>query len=119
MSGPIFFVRSSCIITTISELLALDESIENARIDIELLSSATVMCIHVSLVFVLCYSAEQLTAQLNRIAESVYIDVNWFNLPIPQQKALKMIICRARLTFRLTGYDIFICSIESFLKVLF
>lgn len=51
------------------------------------------------------------------ISQIIYSDLQWFNLPILQQKRLVLIIGRAQKTFRLNGFGIFDCSLEMFWKV--
>lgn len=117
MTGPLFFELSSCIIGTVFELLALDQTIQDQQLDATVVVSANALSIHVSMVYILCHYAEKLTAQSIEVSRMVYYDLLWYKLSVRQQKNIIMPLRRAQKLFKLDGYGIFACSMELFLNV--
>lgn len=117
MTGPLFFELSSCIIGTVCELLALDQTIQEQQIDASVFVSADALGIHVSMVYILCHFAEKLSNQSFNVTRIIYYDLVWYNLSVERQKCMVLPICRSQESFKLTGYGIFDCSMEIFLKV--
>lgn len=117
MSGPLLIELSSCIISTVLELLAFDNMIQQKHIDTTFATSAGTLSIHTTMVFILCYYAEKFTTQSFDVMDTVYSDLLWYKLPIKQQKFAIMPISRSQVQFRLEALGIFNASMEIFLKV--
>lgn len=71
----------------------------------------------ISLNFILCYYADNLTNHACGIGDEMYNSL-WFEMPVQQQKLLLMPICRAQIVFRLKGLGIFTFSLENFARIL-
>lgn len=117
MSGPLFYTLSSCIVYIAIEFLALDETFRRKEFDSMVVVTGNALLITVAMVYVLSHYSEKLTTHSYEIADFIYIDLFWYNLTSAQQKRLVLPICRAHKGFRLVGFGIFYCSMESFLKV--
>lgn len=117
MSGPLFFTLSSCIVYIAIEFLALDETFRRQDFDTTLLVTVNALLITIAMVYILSFYSEKLTTHSYEIAHMVYVDLLWYKLTAAQQKPLVLSICRANKYFRLVGYGIFYCSMETFLKV--
>lgn len=120
MTAPVFFELSTCIICTVLELLTVDQSIHDERFvlfDVTIITSITILGLHLSIVFILCLYGEALSAQSLQVTNIIYSNLLWYKLPVQQQQILNMPIRRAQKIFRLKGYGIFDCSMELYLKV--
>lgn len=71
----------------------------------------------ISLNFILCYYADNLTNHACGIGDEMYNSL-WFEMPVLQQKLILMPICRAQIIFRLKGFGIFTYSLENFARIL-
>ncbi|XP_031622714.1 uncharacterized protein LOC116340381 [Contarinia nasturtii] len=76
-----------------------------------------ILFISISVNFILCYYADNLTSHACGIADELYNSL-WFEMPIQQQKLLLVPICRAQKLFRLTGFGIFTYSQQNFAWIL-
>lgn len=117
MSGPLFFELLSVIIIIVLDLLALDYAIQKKQFDSTLILVGSCLSIHMSTLSLLCHHSECLTTKSNEIADNIYSNLQWFNLPVSQQKLLLLSIGRAHRTFRLDGFGILDCSLAMFLRV--
>lgn len=120
MTAPVFFELSTCIICTVLELLTIDQKIQNERFvvfDVTIITSITLLGVHLSIVFILCFYGEELSAQSFQVTNIIYSNLLWYKLPVQKQRFLDIPIRRAQKIFRLKGYGIFDCSMELFLKV--
>lgn len=120
MTAPLFYELSTCIICTVLELLTIDRSVQEGRFDIfdvTMIISITLLVLHLSIVFILCFYGEKLTTQSFQVMDIIYSDLLWYKLPAQQQRVLTMSIRQAQKVYRLKGYGIFECSMELFLKV--
>lgn len=119
MSGPLFYTLSSCIACNAIELFALDETIRRKEFDTTITVTATALLIEIAMVYILAHYSEKVTDHFSEVVEFVYIDLLWYNLTTAQQKCLVLPILREKKGFRLDGYGIFYCSMETFLAVCF
>lgn len=117
MSGPLFIELSSCIISTVLELLAFDSMYQQKHVDTTFATTGGTLSIHTTMVFILCFYAEKYTTLSFDVIDTVYSDLIWYELPVRQQKFVILSICRSQEQFRLTGLGIFDASMEIFLKV--
>lgn len=120
MTAPVFFELSTCIICTVLELLTIDQSIQHGRFvvfDVTIITSITLLGLHLTIVFILCFYGEALSAQSFQVTDIIYSNLLWYKLPVQKQRILDIPIRRAQKIFRLKGYGIFDCSMDLFLKV--
>lgn len=117
MSGPLFYTLSSCIAYISFESFALDETFRRKEYDTTVTVTLTALFIEIAMVYILSHHSEKVTAWSFEIVNYVYVDLLWYNLTAAQQRCLVLSICRAQKGFRLVGYGIFYCSMETFLKV--
>lgn len=118
MSGPLFFELLCVIVITVCELLSLDYAITEHQFDSMLILIVCCLLIHMSMLSLLSHHSENLTTKSYDIANITYLDLQWYNLTVSQQKLLVLPIIRAQKTFRLEGFGILDCSLEMFLKVI-
>lgn len=117
MSGPLFIELSSCIISIVLELLAIDSMIQKKHIEATFATDAGTLSIHICMVSILCFYAEKFTTQSFDVINTVYSDLLWYKLPMEQRKFIILSICRSQEQFRLDGLGIFNASMETLLKV--
>lgn len=118
MSLPLFIELSSCIISTVLELLAIDYMFQEKHIDTTFATSAGTLSIHMTMVFILCFYAEKYTNQSFEVVNTVYCDLLWYNLSKNQQIFIILAIRRSQQQFWLEALGIFNGSMEIFLKVI-
>lgn len=118
MNGPLFFELLSVIIIIVCELLSLDYAIKEHQFDSMLILIGCCFLIHLLMLSVLCHHSENLTTKSYEIGNITFLDLQWYNLSVSQQKLLVLPIARAQKTYRLEGFGIFDCSLEMFLKVI-
>lgn len=66
--------------------------------------------------YVLCYSITSLTIDAMSISSIIYY-MYWYQLPTKQQFIVQIIIHRAQEPFELKGLGVFVCSLETYLRV--
>lgn len=78
-----------------------------------------ILCVILSLFwpFIMCYSATRATYAMSHIADVVYNDLNWPDLPLDIRGYIKLIMARSQGTLYFTGFAIVRCTLETFLKV--
>lgn len=114
MKGILFYQMINCVINVAFDLFSLDQTLNERSTD-------TVHCIAtlfsiLLLAFIFCYYADRVTSDLLGIGDSFYNSL-WYKSPFREQKLLILLIRRAQKEFRLTGFEIFDCSIEMFVMV--
>ena len=117
MTGPLFIEFSSCIISIVLELLAIDNMVKQKSNDTTFATSAGTLSIHMTIVYFLCIYGENFTNQSFNVINTVYSDLLWYKLPIKQQNFVIFSICRSQKRFQLEGLCIFNASMEMFSKV--
>lgn len=117
MTGPLFIEFSSCIISIVLELLAIDNMIKQKSKDSTFATSAGTLSIHMTMVYFLCIYGEHFANQCFNVTKTVYSDLLWYKLPIKQQNFVIFSICRSQKRFQLEGLSIFNASMEIFSKV--
>lgn len=66
--------------------------------------------------YMLCYFITTLTSNVASISDRIY-DLNWYQLPQNEQIVIQVIIRRAQIPFELKGLGVFVCSLETYLRV--
>lgn len=66
--------------------------------------------------YVTCNYSTNVAVKVSTVAD-IAIDANWYNFPVADQKLFPFVIQRSQKQIRLSGYDIFTCSRETFLTV--
>lgn len=78
-----------------------------------------ILCVIVSLTwpFIMCYSATQATYAMSHIADVVYNDSNWPDLPLDVRGYITLLMARSQVTLYFTGFTIVRCTLETFMRV--
>lgn len=66
--------------------------------------------------YVLCFLITSLTIDAMTIGDILY-DLNWYQLPRAEQYIVQIIIRRSQDSIEMKGLGVFVCSLETFLKV--
>lgn len=74
------------------------------------------LLLEIMLNYISCSHAQRLTDRSFEVTQYIY-NTFWYRLPCDQQKIVKMIIHRAQIPFYFHGYQIFTCSMATFLTV--
>lgn len=96
-------------------LLSIDQNGANFNVDF-------VFCVNCLIAesfmnFVSCYYGDMVGSRFYEVADVAYASF-WYKLPMNEQKFIRRIIERGQRRFCLTGYKMFVCSMETFLQVL-
>lgn len=71
---------------------------------------------HVVNNFLLCFYITTITTNISMIGSITY-DLSWYYLPNGEQDFVRMIIHRSQKIMQIKGLGVFVCSLETFLKV--
>lgn len=69
-----------------------------------------------SQVLLFCYIGAMISVDLSWTGQYAF-NINWYKLPIKQQKFIKMIIIFSQIDRTINGYGIFDCNIRAFIQV--
>lgn len=67
--------------------------------------------------YVLCFCISATTINVMSLGDVIY-DLHWYQLPHRQQFIVQMIIQRSQQQFELKALSIFVCSLDTYLKVI-
>lgn len=111
MKGILFFQLLSCVTNAAFALFALDLTLGELNFDtlITIMSTINVL----SSTFIYCYFADGVTSDLLEIGDIFYNSL-WYKLPLREQKLLFLPIQRAQKEFRLDGFGMVYCTLETF-----
>lgn len=114
MKGILFYQMVNCVVDVVFDLISLDQTLH--QLNTSTVHSIATLFILLALAFIFCYYADRVTVDLLAVSDIFYNSL-WYKLPFQEQKMLILPIRRAQKKFRLTGYTVFECSIEVFVKV--
>lgn len=114
LGGSFFFQMTVCATFIAVVLNSLDQNLQNMSFDVVI--NLFCLLLEIQLNLISCHYAHSVTTHSNEIAEMVY-KTSWYCLPIEQQQAIRSTIRSAHEPFYFHGYQIFTCSMETFLKV--
>lgn len=107
---------TSTVVCTISIALNLYALELNNTISAEAMDALFDLFLVVMLMFTYCYLSERVTADLFDIGD-IFYNVDWFQLPVNQQRFLVLPIQRSQRELRLQGLGLFDCSLAIFSSV--
>lgn len=115
-TGIIFFQFSVFVVCTVLGIGSFENSVKS-------LSLESVCCFNEFLmqfvsVYALCICATKLTTKSTEMGDKIYYSA-WYSLSLKQQKMIVPMIQQGQNEFFLDGFNIFPCSMETFLKVIF
>lgn len=116
LAGSFFFQMTVCAGFIAVVLSSLNQDLKNISFDIVI--NLFCLLLEIQLNYMSCNYANSVTEHSFNVGDIIY-DSFWYRLPIKQQKAIQFTIQRAQEPFYFKGYKIFICSMETFLKVHF
>lgn len=114
LAGAFFFQLVICAIFIAFILSSIDQNLQNISYDVVI--SLFSLSLQILLNFATCKCAQSVQSRSLEVAEMVY-DSLWYRLPCSQQKMIAFIIERAQKPFYFRGYQIFTCSLHTFLTV--
>lgn len=115
LSGSYFFQMMVCAVFIAVVLSSLDEQIESLAIEVIVVNLFSLL-LELLLNYFSCAYAQEVTTYAAELAEITYTS-EWYRLPMEQQKIIQFMIFRAQEPFYLNGYQIFMCSMPTFLAV--
>lgn len=113
-AGSIFFQLVICAIFIAIILSSIDQNLQHINYDV--VTNLFCLFLQILLNFTTCKYAQSVTSRSLKVSEMVYSSL-WYRLPCSQQKIIAFIIERAQKPFYLRGYQIFTCSLDTFLTV--
>lgn len=114
MDGVLFYQMVCCTTLIAFGLAAFERN--SGQMSIDLLISMSSLCAQLFSAFVYCTFADSITTNLASVADILY-DALWYRQIFCSQKYLVLSMQRAQRPFRLHGYRICDCSLETFSKV--
>lgn len=95
-------------------LSSIDQNLQHINYDVVI--NLFCLCLQILLNFTTCKYAQSVSSRSLEVAEIVYGSL-WYRLPCSQQKIIAFIIERAQKPFYFRGYQIFTCTLDTFLMV--
>lgn len=117
LSGSFFFQMMVCAVFIAVVLSSLDEQINKFAVEVLVVNLFSLL-LELLLNYFSCAYAQEVTTHAAELAEMAYTS-QWYRLSMEQQRIVQFIIFRAQEPFYLNGYQIFMCSMATFLAVNF
>lgn len=114
MQSILFYQLVNCGIFIAFGLFGMDQSLREINFD-TFMCLAALICALIP-IFIYCYHADGLSEDLLEIGDIFYA-TKWYKLSNQEQKIMMLPIQRAQRIFRLNGYKVIDCSLETFLTV--
>lgn len=113
-SGAFFFQIVICAIFIATILSSLDQNLQS--ITYEFIINILCLILEILLNYVSCDYAQSVTVHSFEVAD-ILCTTDWYRLPLEQQKMIGLSLQLAQKPVYLKGYNIFTCSMETFLTV--
>lgn len=113
-SAPQFFQFLIFVLTSVLTFLTFEQSLQH--VTFASLACVNVLSLQLFLLYVLCYFGTEITIKSTTIPFSIY-NIRWYYLPLQQQKMIAAIIRQGQVPYKLDGFKIFSCSLETFAQV--
>lgn len=81
-----------------------------------LISIVSELEFHLAYNYALCYFVTTITTGGQMIGDIVF-DLDWYQLPSAGQQFSRMVMHRSQKVIKIKGLGVFVCSLETFLKV--
>lgn len=81
-----------------------------------LISIVSELEFHLVYNYALCYFVTTIATNALMIGDIVY-DLAWHQLPCAEQQFMRMVMHRSQKMIKIKGLGVFVCSLETFLKV--
>lgn len=114
LDGPLFYQLTVFAAFIAFILLSIDQN--GLHINMDFMFSVNCLMSQSLLNFVSCFYGGNITVKLFDMGYDVYTS-NWYRFPLADQKSIQRIIQRSQIRYRLMGFKIFTCSMETFLTV--
>lgn len=116
LDGPLFVQLIGFVAFIAFILLSIDQNGANLNVDF-------IFCINCLMAesfmnFISCYYGDYVCSRFYEVADVAYT-LNWYKYPKNEQNFIRRIIQRSHIRFSLTGCKIIVCSMETFLQVLY
>lgn len=68
--------------------------------------------------FTLCYYVTAITVDVDSVGDFAY-NSPWYQMPRTERRIVQMVICRSQQPCEIKGLGVFVCSMETYLTVIF